>query len=244
MVGRTSAPVRLQLFCFPYAGGGASIFRSWQAETGPFIRIHPIRLRGREGRIFEPPLGSVPEAAETIAAEIVPGIEGPFAFFGYSFGALLAFETARVLRRQGTGPDRLMVAALKAPQLPLGRKPIHDLPDREFTEEIRKFRGTPDAVLQNDELMSLVLPAIKADFAAYETYRYSAEAPLDCPITAMGGTKDLSVPPDKLAAWGEQTSTSFATRLFPGDHFFIHSARQLLTWTIAQELLPALRLAS
>jgi medium-chain acyl-[acyl-carrier-protein] hydrolase len=85
----------------------------------------------------------------------------------------------------------------------------------------------------------LVLPAIKADFAAYETYRYSAEAPLDCPITAMGGTKDPSVSPHELKAWGEQTSIGFATRLFPGDHFFIHSARQLLTWTIAQELLPA-----
>ncbi len=244
MTGRISTSARLQLFCFPYAGGGASIFRSWQADTGPFVRIHAIRLPGRESRIFEPPLRSVAEAAKTIAAEILPGIEGPFAFFGYSFGALLAFETARVIRRQGTGPTRLMVAALKAPQLPLGRKPIHDLPDREFAEEIRKFRGTPDAVLQNDELMSLVLPAIKADFTAYETYRYSAEAPLHCPILAMGGTKDPSVSPDELAAWGEQTAARFETRFFPGDHFFIHSARQLLTWTIAQEMQPALRLAS
>src|SRR5947208_6491866 len=92
-----SAPARLQLFCFPYAGGGASIFRSWQAETGPSIRMVPVRLRGRESRIFEQPLRSVPELTEAIAAEIVPLIDGPFAFFGYSFGALLAFETARLL---------------------------------------------------------------------------------------------------------------------------------------------------
>src|SRR3954469_2501302 len=84
-----SAPARVQLFCFPYAGGGASIFRSWQAETGPSLRIFPVRLRGREGRIFEPPLRSVPELAEAAAAEIVPLIDGPFALFGYSFGALL-----------------------------------------------------------------------------------------------------------------------------------------------------------
>lgn len=241
---RTSPAACLRLFCFPYAGGGASIFRSWQAEIGPFVRVHPIRLRGRESRIFEPPLGSVSEAAETIAAEIGPGMEGPYAFFGYSFGALLAFETARVLRRHGTGPDRLMVAALKAPHLPLGRKPIHALPDREFADEIRNFHGTPDAVLQNKELMSLVLPAIKADFTAYETYTYSAEAPLDCPIIAMGGAQDASVSPRELAAWGEQTSAGLATRLFPGGHFFIHTARQLLTWTIAQELRQPLRLAS
>jgi len=239
-----SASGRVQLFCFPYAGGGASIFRSWQAETGPSLRVIPVRLRGREGRIFEPPLRSVPDLAEAIAAEIVPLIDGPFALFGYSFGALLAFETARLLRRQGNAPDRLMVAALKAPHLPFRRKPIHDLPDLEFAEKIRNFHGTPEAVLRNAELMNLLLPAIRADFTAYETYRYVAEAPLDCPITAMGGARDSSTPLDELAAWGEQTRGRFATHVFPGDHFFLHSARQLLPWTIAQELLPALRKAS
>jgi medium-chain acyl-[acyl-carrier-protein] hydrolase len=239
-----SAPARVQLFCFPYAGGGASIFRSWQAETGPTIRIIPVRLRGRESRIFDPPLRSVPELAEAIAAEIVPLIDGPFAFFGYSFGALLAFETARLLRRRGIAPDRLMVAALKAPHLPLRRKPIHDLPDSEFAVKIRDFRGTPDAVLQNAELMNLLLPAIRADFTAYETYRYAPEAPLACAITAMGGARDSSMSLDELAAWGEHTSAGFATHVFPGDHFFLHSARQLLPWTIVQELLRPFRAAS
>jgi medium-chain acyl-[acyl-carrier-protein] hydrolase len=233
-----------QLFCFPYAGGGASIFRTWQAEIGPSVRIHPVRLRGRESRIFEPPLRSVPELAETIAAEIIPIVEGPFAFFGYSFGALLSFETARVLRRQGVAPDRLMVAALKAPHLPLRRKPIHDLPDREFAEKIRNFQGTPDAVLQNSELMNLLLPAIRADFTAYETYRYTAEEPLECPITAMGGARDSSMSLDELESWGEHTRGAFVTRVFPGGHFFLHASRQLVTWTIVQELLPALRAAS
>lgn len=238
----TSYP-RFQLFCFPYAGGGASIYRPWQADAGPSIRIEPIRLPGREGRIFDPPLRSVREVVQTAADQIVPVIRGPFALFGYSFGALLAFETARLLRRQGISPDRLIVAALKAPHLPLRRKPIHDLPNGEFAAEIRKFHGTPDAVLQNAELMSLVLPAIKADFTAYETYRYTAEESFDFPVTAMGGAKDSSVSPDELAQWSEHTSAGFTTHVFPGDHFFLNSARQLLTWTIVRELLPALRAA-
>jgi medium-chain acyl-[acyl-carrier-protein] hydrolase len=176
--------------------------------------------------------------------EIGPATGGRFAFFGYSFGALLAFETARLLRRQGIRPERLMVAALKAPGLPLRRKPIHHLPEDEFAGEIRKFCGTPDSVLENRQLMNLVLPAIRADFTAYETYRYSEEAPLDCPITAMGGAGDASVAPDELTAWSNETSAGFATRIFPGDHFFLNSARRLLTWTIVQELLPSLRAAS
>jgi medium-chain acyl-[acyl-carrier-protein] hydrolase len=241
----TSAPARIRLFCFPYAGGGASIFRSWQTEVGPSIRIHPVRLPGRETRIFDPPLRSVSGLVETIAAEIEPALQGPFAFFGYSFGALLAFETARLLRRRhGLLPERLMVAALKAPQIPLRRKPIHDLPDPEFASEIRKFCGTPEPVLQNAELMNLVLPAIKADFTAYETYRYADDLPLGCPITAMGGIGDPSVLSQELAAWSEHTSGAFVTRMFPGGHFFLNEVRSLLTWAIVQDVLPALRAAS
>jgi medium-chain acyl-[acyl-carrier-protein] hydrolase len=186
----------------------------------------------------------VRELAATIAEEIALAIRGPFAFFGYSFGALLAFETARVLRRCANAPDNLIVAALKAPHLPLQRKPIHNLSDSEFADEMRKFRGTPDAVLQNAEVMSLVLPAVKADFTAYETYEYSDEAPLECPITVMGGARDPSVSQQELAAWGRHTSAGCAVRMFAGDHFFLHTARQSLTWTVVQELLAKVRAAS
>jgi medium-chain acyl-[acyl-carrier-protein] hydrolase len=213
-------------------------------DIGPSIEIHPIRLRGRETRIAEAPLVSVGEIVESVVAEILPMLQTPFALFGYSFGALLAFETARRLRRDGISPDRLMVAALKAPHLQLRREPIHHLPQPELAAEIRRFRGTPDAVLDNPELMNLVLPTIRADFTAYETWQYEAEAPLDCPITAMGGATDASVRPDELSAWREQTSASFASHIFPGGHFFLHNARTLLTWTVVQDLLPAFRVAS
>jgi surfactin synthase thioesterase subunit len=234
----------LRLFCFPYAGGGASIFRSWPAALGPAVDVHAIRLPGRETRIAEPPLVSVPALAEMVASEIAPLLDRPFAFFGCSFGSLVAFETARVLRKQNLTPVRLFIAALKAPQLPLRRKQIHDLPADEFAQEVRNFKGTPEAVLQNPELMSLILPAVRADFRAYETYSYETQEPLDCPITVMGGLADPSVSQPELVAWNVLTSTDFAMRMFPGDHFFIHGARGLLTWTILRELLEPLRAAS
>ncbi len=233
-----------QLFCFPYAGGGASIYRSWQADMGPSIQVRPIRLPGRENRISEPPCISVSTLAENAANEIASQSESPIALFGYSFGALLAFETARRLRRAGVLPHRLIIAALKAPHLPLRRKPIHQLPESSFTEEIRRFHGTPSAVLENAELMNLLLPSIRADFTAYESYRYETEPPLECPITAIGGANDASVSPAELAAWSEHTSAGFGQRIFPGGHFFMHNSRPLLTWTIAQELLPRFRAAS
>jgi medium-chain acyl-[acyl-carrier-protein] hydrolase len=240
----TKLPPGGRLFCFPYAGGGASIYRSWQAQIGPSIRIHPIRLAGRDDRISERPAITVNELVEASVRQILPLTDVPFSLFGYSFGALLAFETARRLRRRGIIPDRLIVAALKAPHLPLARKPIHQLPDSQLADSIRGFCGTPAAVLENSELMNLLLPTIRADFTAYETYRYQPEEPIDCPISAMGGASDRSVSREELAAWGEHTSAAFTSHVFPGGHFFLNTAGQLLTWTIMQALLPSLRAAS
>jgi medium-chain acyl-[acyl-carrier-protein] hydrolase len=213
------------------------VFRDWQADLGHSVDVLPVRLRGRESRILEPPLTSVGALVESIAGELLPACTGgPFAFFGYSFGALLAFETARALRKAGVIVDHLVVAALKAPHLPIRRKQIHSLSDAEFAGELRQFRGTPEAVLRNPELMDLVLPSIRADFRAYETYVHQSDAPLECPITAMGGTRDTSVSSDELSAWAEHSSGPFEARMFPGDHFFLNSSRRLLTWTIAEAL--------
>jgi medium-chain acyl-[acyl-carrier-protein] hydrolase len=233
----------MQLFCFPYAGGGASVFRDWQAELGPAIQVVPVQLPGREMRVRERPLTSVPVLAATLASEIAPAIRGPFAFFGYSFGCLLAFETARLLRSRGLTPEHLVVAALAAPQLTRRGRRIHDLPPKEFEDEIRKLKGTPEPVLRNPELMELVLPKIRADFAAYETYEYQRQAALACPISVMGGASDGSATPAELEAWGEHSSGGFRVRIFPGDHFFIHTAPRLLTWAILQDLLGPLRKA-
>jgi medium-chain acyl-[acyl-carrier-protein] hydrolase len=239
MLQRNDQHARMQLFCFPYAGGGASVFRTWQAELGRAIQVVPVQLPGREARIHESLLTSVPALAETLTAEMVPLIDRPFALFGYSFGSLLAFETARLLRKRGVAADHLFVAALSAPHCARSGRRIHHLPDAEFAHEIRRLKGTPEAVLHHPELMELVLPKIRADFRAYETYTYCAEPPLGCGISAMGGASDDSLSQAGLHAWSEQTSGELTVRMFPGDHFFIHSAGSLLTWAIFQDLTRA-----
>jgi medium-chain acyl-[acyl-carrier-protein] hydrolase len=198
---------------------------------------------GRETRIAEPPLTSVAALAEWAAAEIERTAGEQFALFGYSFGSLVAFETARLLRRRGLMPSNLTVAALRAPQIPHRGRRIHEMPVGEFTGELRRLKGTPEAILGNAELMSLVLPAIRADFQAYETYRYREQEPLECPISVMGGIADPSASQAELVAWSEQTSATFRLRMMPGDHFFIHSARSLIVWAILQDLLEPLRVA-
>jgi medium-chain acyl-[acyl-carrier-protein] hydrolase len=166
----------------------------------------------------------------------------PFVFFGHSMGALIGFELARLLRRVGLpGPVHMVVSGHRAPQLPDPHPAIHALNDAEFLARIRLLGGTPEAVLQDPELIDLVRPVLRADFAVCENYVYTAEEPLDCSLAAFGGTNDIRVRRDEVSAWHAQTSKSFSQRMFPGGHFFIQTAQALVLRVLGQDLRQVLR---
>jgi medium-chain acyl-[acyl-carrier-protein] hydrolase len=214
---------RLRLFCFPYAGGSASVFRAWVNSFPQEIDICPIQYPGREKRIIESPFTSIEPLIDELANVLLPELDIPFAFFGHSLGALISFELARRLQRKGISPVQLFVSSYHAPGIAKRKAPMHLLPDTEFVERLREYNGTPDAVLQNSELMKVLLPTLRADFALHETYVYSSGVPLTCPISAFGGIKDLEVKSNDLKLWKEQTIDSFKLQMFQGDHFYIHN---------------------
>jgi medium-chain acyl-[acyl-carrier-protein] hydrolase len=228
---------RLRLFCFPFAGGGAAIFRTWPDGLRRSVEVCPVELPGRGIRLREPLFTRLSPLVQAIAQALLPRLDKPFAFFGHSLGALVSFELARHLRRQlGLCPVQLFVSACRAPQMPDSDRPLHQLPDSVFMEELRRLNGTPEKVLQNAELMQLLLPVVRSDMAIFETHVYSNEDPLDCPISAFGGLQDGKVSHDDLAAWREQTYGSFTLRMFPGNHFFLESARGLLLRAVCQDI--------
>jgi medium-chain acyl-[acyl-carrier-protein] hydrolase len=238
---RPNPQARLRLFCFPYAGGAASIFYTWPDDLPKDVEVCPIQLPGRQDRIRETPFTHVTPLVQAIAPAIRPYLDKPYAFFGHSLGTLISFELARLLAAQNDpGPVRLLVSGHRAPQAPDPNPPIHHLPDAEFIEELERLNGTPEMVLENPELLQLFLPLLRADFTAAETYTYTAGAPLDCHISAFGGLQDDKVSRDGLAAWQEQTRRTFTLRMFPGDHFFLHSARALLLQALSRDLLQDL----
>ncbi len=205
---RSSRPARVRLFCFPYAGGSASIFRAWSSGLAPEIELCAVHLPGRERRMMEPPFTRLAPMVETLAQSLEPQMDLPFAFFGHSMGALISFELARRLRLEGQrGPDHLFVSGHRAPQLPPPRPPIYQLPEQEFVEELRRFEGTPEEILQNVELLQLLIPALRADFEVVGTYSHAAEAPLDCPISVFGGREDSEVSEEELENWRDQTNS-------------------------------------
>jgi len=234
---QTNPQALLRLFCFPYAGGGASIFRTWSNNLPSEVEVCPIQLPGRENRLQEPPFNRLAPLVHVLAHVLLPYLDLPFVFFGHSMGALISFELARYLRRQhAPGPLHLFVSARRAPQIPAINPPIHHLPESAFIEALRDFNGTPESILQNAELMQLLLPVLRADFAVCETYTYSVEDPLACAISTFGGLQDCEVCYDELAAWREQTDGFFTQRMLPGNHFFLRSARVSLLRYITQDL--------
>jgi len=228
---------RLRLFCFPYAGGSAPAFRTWTAGLPAKVEVCPVQLPGRGSRLSEPPFTRLAPLVETLAHVLSPLLDKPFAFFGHSLGALISFELARQLRRQyGVHPVRLFVSAASAPQIPPASAPLHALSDSALLKALCRLNGTPAEVLEHAELMQLMLPTLRADFAVYETYVYSAEPPLNCPVAAFGGLQDHRVGRSDLSAWRDQTCASFSLRMFPGDHFFLNTDQRLLLPALCQEL--------
>lgn len=230
---------RVRLFCFPYAGGGASIFRTWSDRLPQEIEVCLVQLPGRENRIMEPPFSTMDALLSSLMPSLLPYLDMPYAFFGHSMGALISFELARFLRRTGhnNSPVHLFVSGRRAPQIPNSSPPTHHLAEPAFLGEIRRLKGTPEEVLQNAELLKVVIPLLRADFALCETYRYEKEIPLNYPISAFGGLQDEGVTRESLAAWQKQTSHPFKMHFFAGDHFFLRKEQSSLLHVLAQELL-------
>ena len=234
---KPSPQARLRLFCFPYAGGGVSIFRAWSDGLPADVEVCPVQLPGRGTRLMEPPFTRLSPLIQALAQALFPLMDKPFAFFGHSLGALVSFELARQLRREyAVQPVRLFISADRAPQIPNRDPAIHSLPEGEFLVELRRLNGTPREVLEDEELRQIMLPLLRADFAVYETYGYSTEPPLNCPISAFGGLQDRRVSRGDLEAWRDQTSVSFSLRMFPGDHFFLNTTQPVLLRVLSQEL--------
>ncbi|HST60443.1 MAG TPA: thioesterase domain-containing protein [Longimicrobium sp.] len=233
---------RLRLFLLPHAGGGASAFRGWADVLPADVEVCPVQLPGRENRIAETPFDRVEPLTEALADALDGYLDRPFALFGHSNGALMAFELSRLLRARGRpGPAHLFASGRRAPDLPADSDPIHQLPEAEFLGELARLGGLPQPLLEHRELLELMVPLLRADVAIHETYQFTEQAPLDCPITGYGGLADPKVSREQLEGWGRHGAPPFTMRLFPGGHFYLQDDRAATLRTLSSDLLGVLR---
>jgi medium-chain acyl-[acyl-carrier-protein] hydrolase len=233
--GAVDAPVRL--FYFPYAGGNATAILPWQSELTDSLELLVAQLPGHGGRWSEQPVSELAALIDPLAGAVDKLADRPFAFYGHSLGALVAFEVARELRRRGLpAPIWLCVSGAEGPQTRLVKEHLRDLPDDELVEALRDYGGTPTELLDEAEMMDLLLPGIRADFAMSELYHYRAEPPLELPIQVLCGLDDPYVEVDRAAGWARETTWPLRERTYPGDHFFIHPCRAEIASLVVAEL--------
>ena len=227
----------LRLFCFPHAGSGAVEFHAWQNLLPPGVQVVAVTLPGRERRIHETAMDDLAKVIHSVEHEIAPYLDRPFALFGHSLGALIAFELTCVLEASRLAvPVRLLVSACRSPTVRISPPYTHLLPDDDFIRDLRMLDGINDEIFVHKELMNLVLPALRADVKLYETYTYRPRPYLRTPITALGGSSDPSVAEKHVAMWRECNPHSFRMRVLPGGHFYIRTYRELLLDIINVEL--------
>jgi medium-chain acyl-[acyl-carrier-protein] hydrolase len=232
---RPAPRARARLICFPFAGGGPTAFSGWAESLPDHIELCCVQAPGRGERLAETPLTRVDQLVDALGPELARTTR-PTAFFGHSLGAVVAFETARWLRRRGHPlPSRLFVSGSAAPQAPVTTT-AHQLPDEEFCAHVAAIGGTPRELLDDPRFRRVVLPALRADFAMHETYTCAADTPLECPITAFGGAEDPEATPQKIRSWQSQTTNDFGCQVVPGGHFYLRTARDELLRRIVAEL--------
>ena len=236
---RRAAAARVRLVCFPFAGGGATAYHDLARVLPEELEPLSVVLPGRERRLGEEPFRRMAPLVEALGAGIAADLVPPFAFLGHSLGALVAFEVALRLEREGRpGPVRLFAAGCRAPHLPDPDPPVHGLSDAEFRAELVRLGGTPPEILAHEELMQLFLPALRADFELNETYRADPLVPLGCPLTVIGGERDPKASRAELEAWGGATRSDARFLWLPEGHFFLSSSREALRDAIVRDLGP------
>jgi medium-chain acyl-[acyl-carrier-protein] hydrolase len=233
----TSPDAAVRLLLLPHAGAGATVYRAWAAGMPPAVGACPVQPPGREKRRSEPLLQSVHDVVRLLTPEVFAGIRPPYAIFGHSTGALVAFELVRELRRRGGAePVHVFVAGRRAPQLAMGRTRLDRLSAAELATVLRDLGGTPDEVIANHDLLRLIQPLLVADFAVNEAYVYQPDEPLAVPITAFAATEDKGAEPEQMSGWGQQTSARFHLHSLAGGHFAVFDQAALIHRLITETL--------
>jgi len=235
---KPSAEPRIRLFCFPHAGSGSLPYFKWPELLPRDIDVCAVQLPGRENRRQEPALSNLQPLTAKLVEVLTPYLQGEFAFFGHSFGALLSFELIREFRRRGLPLPRVLFASgAKAPSRHGMMPRWSELSREDFVREISARQGAvPRQLLAEPELLDLIIPTLRADLKVMEDYVYREEPPLPVRLCVFGGTEDTEVPAATLEPWRAETREAFTLRMFPGGHLFINEVTEQVLQAIRHEL--------
>ncbi|WP_410671422.1 thioesterase II family protein [Amycolatopsis sp. cmx-4-68] len=229
-----------RLVCFPHAGGSASYFHPVSAALSPAVEVLAVQYPGRQDRRADPLVDDLIVLADQLAEVVAAAASGPLAFFGHSMGASLAFEVARRLEARGTRLLGLFASGRRAPSAFRDER-FHEESDAELLAEVKRLSGTDAKVLEDDEIVRMVLPALRNDYKAAETYRYRPGPDISSPITALIGDRDPKVTEAEARQWATHTTGPFDLKTYPGAHFYLNEHHAAVNRLIGERLAAAVR---
>lgn len=210
----------LQLICLPHAGGSAPFYRPVAQALSPRIEVLAVQYPGRQDRRLEPMIDDLGTLADQVCEAVAAAVDRPFAIFGHSMGATLAFEVGTRLESRGISPLRVFASGRRAPSQVRDER-VHLSDDDGMVAELRTLSGTDQRVFGDEELLRMVLPAIRNDYRAAETYRHTPGPRLRCPVTAMVGDSDPKASRAEVEAWSGHTEGEFEMITYSGGHFYL-----------------------
>ncbi|NUU25654.1 MAG: thioesterase [Streptomycetaceae bacterium] len=231
----------VRLVCFPHAGGAASFYFPLSANLHPHVEVLAVQYPGRQDRRLEAPVTDIRELAGQVRRALAACADDrPYAFFGHSMGAVVAYETALAADAENAGPVRLFASGRRGPATER-HEAAHRLLDDGFIREIRSLDGTDATLFSDEELVRMILPALRADYRAIELYRGVRDARVTCPITVLIGDNDPKATVDEAAAWSSHTTADFDMQVYPGGHFYLVPNRTTVLERIRTTLIHDLR---
>ncbi|MEN3614746.1 alpha/beta fold hydrolase [Plantactinospora sp. ZYX-F-223] len=229
---------RVQLVCFPHAGGSASFYFPMSEALAPVVEVLSIQYPGRQDRRREQCLDKIEDMADQVLRTLRPQIDTPVAFFGHSMGAVIAYEVARRLEHEaGVTLAALFASGRRAPSRSR-EEALHLRGEASIIAELRALSGTNAALLDDEELRQMILPAVRADYRAIERYRHRPGPELSCPMYVLVGASDPRTTRDEADAWRQHTTGEFTVQVFPGGHFYLTEVASRVIGAISDGLLP------
>ncbi|NJP66267.1 thioesterase II family protein [Streptomyces spiramenti] len=218
---RPAPEAAVRLACFPHAGGSASYFHPVAQALAPAAEVLAVQYPGRQDRHREPCLESVAELADGATAALRPWAGKPLALFGHSLGAIVAFEVALRLSREGSAPVSLIASGRRAPSR-YRDESLHQASDGRLLSEVDRLSGTAAGILDDPDLVRMLLPALRADYRAVERYRSEPGAAVDCPVLVLTGDQDPLTTLEEARAWEAHTTGDCTVDVYPGGHFYLN----------------------
>lgn len=226
----------MRLVCFPHAGGSASFFFPMVRPLAPTVEVIAVQYPGRQDRRHEPNIDNIPELAERSFAALRPFADKPLALFGHSMGAVLAYEVALRMREAGLPwPVRLFASGRRAPSRYRDER-VHLQPEQQIIAELQLLSGTNASILADPEILEMIMPAVRSDYRAIETYRHTPDRRLDRPITVLTGDADPRVSMEEAKAWAEHSDGPIDLHVLPGGHFFLVDQSEQVIALLRKEL--------